>query len=655
MTILFRFAAVLVIVPALLHAVSPRSISDFRFENLENFEFSNVSFVENGGVELARETRLLAEDPDILWDLAEWKDGFLVASGQNATLSLISGGRRAAVYTDSNAVIFSDILVTGKSVLLAAVPEATVHRLDENFRPVQKVRLTNRYVWEIVPAPGGYYLLAGDPAALYYMNEKGVLEWSAPVPGENHLLKGVFFRGILYLIGEGNALYRLNTGKEPGITAVHSFDNSPSDIATDGKRLWISVSPKEVLKPAAGSPARQDEDAQSSRTARPLRLSGLRSSVFAFSPDGTAEEIFRRSNIRFLSLSVRDGALVVGTDKNAGYFEIDPDAARPARFTSLGDGKFFRFLNVTGRTYAVLLDPSRILEVGENLSRRGRFRSSPFDTGGFSRWGRPDADFSIVPDTGVRIRSRSGAVMTEDLWGGWTESGSGTVPAPARFYQYEVELSSAQGKQSPVFRYFSVPFFQNNTSPVIDRVIVQSGSAAGNWKITWEARDEDKDTLIYRVYLSRTEKNWILLNDKPLEDASFEFSMDQFPDGIYRVRIEASDERSNPMAESRKAFRVSEPFPIDNTPPEIGEIRLTRKGGVTTARWTASDSGSLLGDASYCVNGGKWIRIIPVDGLFDSRSKTFEASIEEKTPFLLQVQVTDALGNSAVKGLSVPE
>ena len=54
-----------------------------------------------------------------------------------------------------------------------------------------------------------------------------------------------------------------------------------------------------------------------------------------------------------------------------------------------------------------------------------------------------------------------------------------------------------------------------------------------------------------------------------------------------------------------------------------------------------------LTSASFAVNGKKWIRRLPGDGLFDSKSKTFRFKTETLRPgtYVLVLRVKDASGN----------
>jgi sugar lactone lactonase YvrE len=122
------------------------------------------------------------------------------------------------------------------------------------------------------------------------------------------------------------------------------------------------------------------------------------------------------------------------------------------------------------------------------------------------------------------------------------------------------------------------------------------------------------------------------------------------PDGIYILRIVASDKASNP-GEPLSDTRTSEPFIISNTPPQVFlfEKGITVDAASKTVTVTGFTSGRVaLKGAQYRVGDGDWTAIEPEDGIWDSAFEHFRFTIPttnsgEQT---LEVKVVDAAGNA---------
>ena len=85
---------------------------------------------------------------------------------------------------------------------------------------------------------------------------------------------------------------------------------------------------------------------------------------------------------------------------------------------------------------------------------------------------------------------------------------------------------------------------------------------------------------VHRGDSRANETEWKLLKDKVAEKY-YSWDSTAFPDGEYRLRITASDAPGNPPAEALTARLESDPFIIDNTPPEITGLAASRNGRET--------------------------------------------------------------------------
>jgi hypothetical protein len=283
------------------------------------------------------------------------------------------------------------------------------------------------------------------------------------------------------------------------------------------------------------------------------------------------------------------------------------------------------------------------------------------------------------------------------------------VPSPAaRFLQYRLTLSAANDGQSPAVTNVQIAYLPRNIAPIVKVVEVEdanykasttpnflerhttaSGSpvtvtlpalgaprknapavaslesatsltlqyAKGYITGRWSAADENGDSLTYRVELQgKGEKVWRLMKDK-LEDTHFSFDSSAFADGEYLLRVTASDEPSNTPSEALTTSLVSEPFTIDNTPPQITSGGQSEEQGQTVIRFSAKDALSWIDKAEYSVNGGEWTLLEPVNRVSDSQRLNYELRIPRavNTPEqIVAVRVFDDNDNEAVTRFVIP-
>lgn len=129
--------------------------------------------------------------------------------------------------------------------------------------------------------------------------------------------------------------------------------------------------------------------------------------------------------------------------------------------------------------------------------------------------------------------------------------------------------------------------------------------------------------------------------------ASLNWDTKQVPDGIYVLRVVASDQASNP-SEALEDVKITEPFIIANTPPQlfVFEKGITVGEKETLAVGFSSGKVSLKG-AQYRLGSGDWTAIEAEDGIWDSGNEHFRFSFPtpgagEQT---VEIKVVDSAGN----------
>jgi len=176
----------------------------------------------------------------------------------------------------------------------------------------------------------------------------------------------------------------------------------------------------------------------------------------------------------------------------------------------------------------------------------------------------------------------------------------------------------------------------------------------GQMGARWLAADENGDSMIYQAEIRGVNETvWKPLKDK-IHEQYWSWDSTAFPDGKYVVRITASDAPSNPPDQALKSSRESDPFLIDNTPPEITDLRGAPAGNKVEVRFHAKDALSVLEKAEYSVNGGDWLIVEPTTRLTDSKDEDYRVLIDRgQGEVTIAVRVSDEFENQTVSKVAV--
>ncbi len=166
--------------------------------------------------------------------------------------------------------------------------------------------------------------------------------------------------------------------------------------------------------------------------------------------------------------------------------------------------------------------------------------------------------------------------------------------------------------------------------------------------VNWRARDENGDSLRYTVSFRRKgASQWLRLREN-MEETSLNFDTSQLPDGLYELRVVATDAQDNPdtpLTDEKEGVE----FRVDNAPPAIA---FTTEGDEVVIRIT--DKASPIGKVEYSIDAQKWIRLIPVDGISDSPSETYRLKRSAVAGKFVIVRAVDAFYNVGTESITLP-
>jgi hypothetical protein len=392
------------------------------------------------------------------------------------------------------------------------------------------------------------------------------------------------------------------------------------------------------------------------------------------------------------------GAPIAGTGNEGLLLRIDSHRVH-TRLADADPGQVTSLAIARGALHAVTSNPARILRLGPGMEKEGSIESEPFDAKAFTYWGRLRWE-GEERGGAIRLEVRSGNLdQAQKHWSPWTavqpNGGSRIAAPPARFLTWRATLTAARDGRSPELSLVEAAYQPKNVAPVIERFEVtpanykfpapsasltassslslpplgqvrRSGPSApatdggGSATLTydkgwigarWRASDANGDNPQYKLEIrGADEKEWKPLKDK-INQGNYSFDASGFPDGLYLLRLTATDQPDNYPGDGLESQLDSDPFIIDNTPPEITGLTARVEGAGIRIRFRATDRLSALQSAEYAVNGGEWISIPPTTRITDSPSHDYEALAQKPagTEFTIAVKVFDERDNAAAQ------
>jgi hypothetical protein len=416
------------------------------------------------------------------------------------------------------------------------------------------------------------------------------------------------------------------------------------------------------------------------------------SEVYRIDTDGFVETVrkFEREMVYGVS-GGSNGAVLLATGPNGRVYELRGNEV--ALLGATPEKQIVSISNAGNSTLITTTNTGAVYRMEPRPSTTAEFRSSAKDVERFSRFGNYRVEGRNIANGNIAVAFRSGNTRTPDAtWTSWSAAQTtleGHVPSPpARYLQWK--LTMPKPSQDAAIDGVSVAYVNRNVAPSIDSVAVQDPAVVfissaypsspqvveatnpdeygifssldnpreraaadpgkrmfrkGYRTVTWRATDDNGDSLRYSVsFRSKGTGNWLRLRDN-IEETQVNFDTSQLPDGLYELRITASDATDNPDAGLTDVKEGIE-FQVDNTAPKI---TVSTEGTDVLVRIT--DEVSPVGRVEYASDAEKWIRLTPVDGLADSRDETFRLKRSDVDGKFVVVRAVDGSYNVATSNV----
>jgi hypothetical protein len=640
-------------------------------------------------------------DPEVVFDseqlevhaLAFDSKGRLYAatSPRGAVYMVSEGGAATIVFDPADSYIWAIAFDPQDHLYVATGQKGRVYRIDNpgpnaSGRVVLETR--EDHIRSLAPAAGGAFYAGSDQSGIIYrigpdgtssvvydspMREIAALITSGEGPGEKiyaAALAPMPRRG-----GGGGA-----GAPSGGVTRIRvTADDTPSEGEQGGGGEGNDE---------GGEAQRQ---AQGRGAAPPEAYYGV---VYEVTPRGYARKLWESREALPLALAAlpetaaapgrRNAQVLIGTG-NEGRVMLVDTTGEATDYVRVGSQQVTALLpDKEGGVAAAASNLGQVARISPGLPQEGSITSTVHDTGFTSSWGAITWKADVPRGARVILRVRTGNTeQPDDSWSPWSgdytaDEGTPIERPRARYIQWMAVLRSGSSGQSPVLRDIQVNYLQDNLPPEVVSVdvmapgVVLSGSAdrasepveggpsarraqnqprrsfeKGRRSITWKTEDGNNDTMRYDVFFkAEDEALWKPLA-RGLQDEFHSWDATTMPDGVYRVKVTASDAPSNPAGSELTGSRESMPFDVDNTPPVVEPVQGVLRGRTAEITATVTDTFSAVAEAWYSLDAGDWVPILPTDGIADAMRETyrFQTPELEAGEHIVTVRARDRSGN----------
>ncbi len=458
--------------------------------------------------------------------------------------------------------------------------------------------------------------------------------------------------------------------------------------------------PPPVVIPGVESGTTTTVTVTASATGAPAAPPGSlpKSEVYRIDPDGTVTTIWSSQSEAVYSLALDSSGRPLAGTGEPGRVRLLLGSQQSTLLAKLPESQVTSLVSGQGQqVMAASSNVGRVYVMDPSSTETGTYLSPTCDAATLSKWGRISWRASVPAGAHLELATRSGnSAVPDSTWSDWSPiyaspDGSAVSSPPGRFLQWRAKLARSGGGPGPSLQAVSVMYLQGNLPPSLKRISVDppgvvrerppyatepepldmaftgmrvnpdTGSLTsqppplpekriyvrGMRALGWDADDPNGDVLTFDLaFKGEGESAWKPLA-KGLRDSYFAFDSTQLPDGLYRVRVEATDAPSNPAGQARTVSQVGDPFLVDNTPPAV-QVTSRKTGKDVAVEASATDTIGPIARAEYSVDAGRFLPVAPTDGVSDSRAETYSVLLGALRPgeHTVIVKVTDLLGNT---------
>jgi hypothetical protein len=664
-------------------AEGTRSWTQDTYDEFSRGTTRNVAIDSTGALQLAPAFKQVYNTPStFLWSMVPSNDGAVfVGGGSPARVYRIERDGTAQTVFEPKELQVQSLAVVGDILYAATSPDGKIYKITSgpkdpktstrNYSATEFFDPKTKYIWQIAAAgDGSLFAATGDrgeihritpdgKGSVFFKSDEAHIR-SLAIDREGNVIAGTDGSGLIYRVTKQGDAFVLYSAAKKEVTSIA--------VAQDGTIYAAAIGDKQT-KPVQPTPAPQPNPANPpAQQTPPAFVHPTGAEIYAISPDGAPSRIWssRDDLVYTLGFDSR-GNLLAGTGNKGRVVQVKPngDTIDVAKASANQVIALATLPNLG--TYVATSNLGKIFLLAAQPSDEGVFDSEVLDARIFSKWGRAN----VRGNGNYELAVRSGNVDNPDRnWSPWRTVQLGKdarIDAPpSRFLQWRITLRPGSGgSEVHAVTFYYLP---KNVAPMIDDIVVQAGarlsptapSRGGSDTVTinfaapkdnappigprnegslnaqrepgyntirWAAHDDNDDDIVYSVYYrGENERNWKLMKSE-ITDKFYSFDGGLLPDGNYVFRVNATDAPSHSSEDALSAVKESNPFEVDNTPPQVESLAAKVDGDQLHVSFSASDAMSIISRAEYSIDAGDWRFLEPVGQLSDARVETYDFNV----------------------------
>jgi hypothetical protein len=539
------------------------------------------------------------------------------------------------LFIDSIGGSIKSLTIKEKEIFAGTSPEGKLFKININDKSIETYYTKETAINDMF-ALNGSILLATSPAGKIFEFKNGQLKlWKQfDVTSINRIVK---YKGKLYIICSDPAIIFITDIKGNVIKNYQFCDDEISDVVFSGDTLFTAINTKS-------------------------NVNKFKSIVYKSDINFNTNIILAKFKDIIYSMGILDRSLILSIGELGHLYSLKMDEL--FKVHEIDDLMITIFSSYKDGLIGLSSHKGTLYKIIKNVKGKGVYTTEPIFFKNPVRFARIETNKKGDIRTFYRVSNNKIIDTIPANWKRYSKS-SITGENPSTYMQIKYIL----GYRSKIYGY-SLYYRERNNPPVIDSFVLsppgvvypdgkiisyprvvpkikktrlkKSGfnlnpraKDAENHKrsITVYAKDKDTDPIFYTIFLNSKyfKKKYLLIEHDTL--FSFVIETDKYPDGTYTLYIKTED--SEGISDSLE----TEPFIIDNNPPDINIISA-KKGGLKA---TITDTVGVY-SIRYTIDGTEWNNVdISLYDLYGKKVK-IEIPIEKITPFII-IDIMDLYGN----------
>ncbi len=583
--------------------------------------------------------------------------------------------------------IWSMVFDSPDNLYIGTGASGAIFKVDKNGNKSVFYNCADNHVTALLRENNNRLLAGTSPAGLVVeISPDGKGFTLIDTPGEEVHALAVDRLGTIYAVSSSSRDVSKSVQAKPKSSGAAAAN--PVTVVSIEAAVSLAGIPDETRSKTAASVDEKDSAA-------------FKSAVYAITRDGGAELIFQsNSQIAYDAVVGGDGSLLLSTGPKGRLLSVDA-AKRVAVVTDTPEEDMTRLLAAGDITYVAGSNEGKVYRLQSQRAQTGSFESKTLDAKTVASWGKIAWRMAGAAGTSAEISTRSGNTEKADSsWSPWSEpyrSPGQQISSPrARYLQWRASFRRNAGLNQPpdALDRVQIAYLQQNLRPEVDSIealpygveLQKQSSLAmgmplvtpaatsdgrslnaprergkerqplaprqalqpGAQSFTWKASDENEDSLEYSLYFKgEGETDWKLLAKKVV-DAFYTLNAASLPDGPYRLKVVASDAPSNPFDKFLIGEKISEPFIIANSPPQVEIVDSRVNGKKVEVQFRVRMQAGNIATAEFSIDGDEWNLIFPSDGIADSAQEDYRFATWElpSGEHLVAIRASDRGGNT---------